>query len=115
MRMWMVPPEQMCRQHMIGEHSEIHMFVGHIRKGRSVKGYLDNNLLEPLSLTDRHEELVLEMRRKGYRHYSSLSLDGVYEELSDAERDHTIDREAAKAALRGRCTECRKLMEEANG
>lgn len=36
MRMWMVPPELMCRQHLLGEHVELHMFVGAINKGTSV-------------------------------------------------------------------------------
>ena len=46
MRMWMVDPRIMCRQHLLGEHVEIHMFVGAISRGKSVKGYLEKGLLE---------------------------------------------------------------------
>ncbi len=32
MRTWMVPPQIMCRQHLLGEHNEIHKFVGAVTK-----------------------------------------------------------------------------------
>ena len=32
MRMWLVPPQLMCDQHLLGEHLEMHMFIGTIRK-----------------------------------------------------------------------------------
>lgn len=44
MRMWMVPPRHMCRKHLLGEHVELHMFVGSIKNGVRVEGYLANNL-----------------------------------------------------------------------
>ena len=65
MRMWMVDPEIMCRQHLFGEHVEHHMFRGSMRKGCRQDGYITNDLLEPLSLDKRHEELVIEMTRRG--------------------------------------------------
>ena len=34
MRQWYVPAECMCRQHLLGEHCEHHMFVGTLKKGR---------------------------------------------------------------------------------
>ena len=33
MRMWLVNPALLCRQHLLGEHVEMHMFAGHILEG----------------------------------------------------------------------------------
>lgn len=46
MRMWMVDVKCLCRKHLLGEHSETHMFTGTIKKGTSILGYLKNGLLE---------------------------------------------------------------------
>ena len=64
MRMWMVNPKIMCRQHLLGEHVEIHMFVGTLSRGKSVKGYLEKGLLEAHNLYWRHEEPVEEIKTK---------------------------------------------------
>ena len=58
MRMWMVNPRIMCRQHLLGEHVEIHMFIGTINRRKSVQGYLEKGLLEIHNLYNRHEDLV---------------------------------------------------------
>jgi hypothetical protein len=72
MRMWMVNPEFMCRKHLLGEHVELHMLVGHINKGRSIDGFIKNNLIEPQFIHQRHDSLVKEMFRRGYKHQSPL-------------------------------------------
>ncbi len=72
MRMWMVDPRRMCRKHLLGEHVEIHMLVGSINKGISLKGYLDEKIIEPRSMLKRHNELAAEMLLRGYKHYSPL-------------------------------------------
>jgi hypothetical protein len=70
--MWMVNPKIMCRQHLLGEHVEIHMFIGTLDKGKKVGGYLDKGLLEVHNLYSRHQELVEEMKFRGYNHSSEL-------------------------------------------
>lgn len=72
MRMWMVDPKVMCRQHLLGEHVETHMFVGTILKGKKLTGYLNNRLLETHNLRERHDELAAEMVRRGMNHKSPL-------------------------------------------
>lgn len=81
MRMWMVDPRIMCKQHLLGEHAEIQMFIGTISRGKSVRGYLEKGLLEVHSLYARHEELVEEMKRRGYNHSS-----GIDEKWKNAEK-----------------------------
>ena len=72
MRQWFLPPRLLCRQHLLGEHLEHHMFVGNIKRGRSVRGYIQKNFLVPRYLSDRHNEIVDEMRCRGYKHKSPL-------------------------------------------
>ena len=113
MRMWMVNPRIMCRQHLLGEHVEIHMFVGTLNRGKTVKGYLEKGLLEVHNMYSRHEELVEEMKRRGYNHCSSMD-----EKWRTVEKLGTIDQDKNLEELLRRCSRCkRKYLEEkhANG
>lgn len=83
MRMWMIDPKIMCRQHLLGEHVEIHMFIATMRRGKSVKGYLQKGLLEVHNLYARHEELVEEMNRRGYNHNSKVDKKWKFTEKSE--------------------------------
>lgn len=73
-RMWMLPPPILCRNHLLGEHKEIHQLVGAIRKGRwkVIKGHARLGQIETRSIAARHEELVQELLRRGYNHHSPL-------------------------------------------
>jgi hypothetical protein len=102
-RMWMVDPKIMCRQHLLGEHVEIHMFAGTLDKNKSVKGYLDKGLLEVHSMYRRHEELVEEMKQRGYRHCSPLD-----EKWKTATKQGTIDRKGNLEELLRRCSRCKQ-------
>lgn len=73
MRMWMVDPEIMCQKHLCGEHLELHMFVGHLKKDKRVDGYLKNNCLEPRSIWERHQAIQKEMEKRGYNHKSPIN------------------------------------------
>lgn len=103
MRMWMVDPKTMCREHLLGEHAEIHMFVGAIDHGSSVRGYLEKDLLEVHSLYSRHEELVKEMKRRNYRHNSEIN-----KKWKQAERLGYIDKHENLKQLINRCPKCRE-------
>jgi len=65
MRMWMVNPALMCRQHLLGEHVELHMLVGTLLRKKSIAGFVDNDLIEVHSVRERHSEVVREMQRRG--------------------------------------------------
>ncbi|KKP77706.1 MAG: hypothetical protein UR73_C0013G0004 [candidate division WS6 bacterium GW2011_GWF1_35_23] len=72
MRMWGVNPELLCNKHLLGEHVEMHMFAGTIAKNISIQGYLDNKLVNPIEINDRHDLLVIEMQKRGMNHQSPL-------------------------------------------
>jgi len=111
MRQWLINPRHMCRQHLLGEHVEIHMMYGTMKQHKNVGGYIENNLLEPSSLRWRHDELVEEMQARGYNHKSPLGDMGeIYVFYNDI-WSKTINRKAAFLELMSRCGECRRRME----
>ena len=72
MRMWNVDPELLCRKHLLGEHVEMHMFVGTLNKNISVKGYVRDGLVEIHKIRERHDLLAKELEKRGYNHKSPL-------------------------------------------
>jgi len=104
MRMWMVNPNIMCRQHLLGEHLELHMFLGTIKKGTSIEGYLKNGLLETHNIQSRHDQLVQEMIKRGYKH--NTPLDCSYNNIVHINIEHNIE------VLKSRCTRCCERIEE---
>ena len=98
----MVNPRIMCRQHLLGEHVEIHMFIGTINRNKSVKGYLQKGLLEVHNLYARHADLVEEMKRRGYNHCSKVN-----EKWKFVEELGAIDREKNVNDLVNRCSKCK--------
>jgi len=86
---------------------EIHMFIGAISHGKSVEGYLEKGFLEVHNLYSRHEELVEEMKRRGYSHSSN-----VEERWKFAEKLGAIDREKSLEELLKRCSRCKSRYYE---
>ena len=104
MRMWCVDTGKMCRQHLLGEHRECHTFMGTFKKGISVDGYIDNGLLDFNQLYNRHEELVKEMEKRGYKHKSPLvELKWPY----DPNNTGSVDVTANEIELHNRCKNCK--------
>ena len=96
----MINPKMMCKRHLLGEHYECHMFAGCLNKGKSLKGYLNNNLFDPASLTKRHDELVEEMGLRGYAHNSPIA--------DYTGEPNPIDVSRSLANLLDRCLDCRR-------
>ena len=109
MRMWLVAPEKMCNQHLLGEHVEMHMFVGSIRKGISMAGYTSAGLVDVTQIKKRHASLVREMKQRGMDHKSPM-LEPMRELLSRfiEPRGH-VDPVASYTELLRRCPQCRAL------
>ena len=78
MRIWDLPPEILCRQHLLGEHRELHGLWNILTLDK--KGYREHPETKRwvgrlAALYSRHEALVAEMHRRGYRHNSPLDRD----------------------------------------
>jgi len=104
MRMWNVTPSIMCRQHLLGEHAETHMFVGAIKRGTSLFGYIHANLFDMATLKERHETLVKEMESRGMLHMSPL------EDITGLSTP--IDTKLSLEDLLERCENCRSRYKE---
>ncbi len=109
MRQWAVDPRILCRQHLMGEHNEHHMFVGSLHRKISINGYIENNLIEPLTLKSRHNELANEMKKREYNHNSPLEFDiEDLDYLPKKIREYELDRDRSFQDLISRCFHCRQ-------
>lgn len=115
-RMWMVPTEIMCNQHLIGCHKEIHQLVGSLRKKHSIDGYIRNNCVEPLSVITRHNAIVEEMIKRGMNHFSPIidnnELTTLLEYLPKEQVNYRVDVEASLKDITTRCGMCHNLAFE---
>lgn len=100
--MWLVDPEIMCRNHLLGEHKELHQLLGHIESGNleSVRGHAERGQVDTSLIVERHEELVEEMDRRGFNHESPVEYD---DDLDVGE----IEVEENLEELIDRCEKCR--------
>ncbi len=105
MRMWLVDPRLMCNQHLLGEHVELHMLVGSIRKGKSLKGFIANGLIDTRLISSRHSSLVSEMEHRGMKHKSPL-------DYIDKLNIGNVDITQSLKELHSRCRLCRATQEK---
>lgn len=76
MRIWDIAPRKLCRNHLLGEHRELHAIWSILTNNK--KGYSRHP--ETLrwkgklaALYSRHEMLSKEMKKRGYSHISNLN------------------------------------------
>lgn len=75
MRIWDVPPNELCRKHLLGEHRELHGLWNIITQDKTGYSKHPETLRwvgKQAALFKRHEVLVKEMARRGYGHHSPL-------------------------------------------
>jgi hypothetical protein len=75
MRIWDIPPEKLCRRHLLGEHAELHGIWTIITEDR--KGYANHPEVlrwrgKLKALYNKHQRIVDELLERGYRHNSPL-------------------------------------------
>ena len=103
--MWNIEPKKMCRQHLLGEHFEIHKLIGNLKNSRTWgKSLTAKGFLEPQNALKRHNKLVCEMRKRNFNHKSPLKIGNV--KLPKGK----IDRKKSLRDLKKRCEECRRLL-----
>jgi xanthine/CO dehydrogenase XdhC/CoxF family maturation factor len=101
--MWLVETKKMCSQHLLGEHVEMHMFVGVIKRGTKIFGYVSGGLVESHRIAQRHQELAEEMTRRGMKHSSPLP-EFTLPEGTGSGSVNVLENEAE---LRRRCQNCK--------
>lgn len=103
MRMWDLDPRWLCKKHLLGEHVEMHMFVGSILKDINITKYITTGLVDPKRIKERHDLLVEEMLAREYNHNSELEQPDVskYANILPC-----IDIKGNMEDLFDRCPEC---------
>jgi hypothetical protein len=106
MRMWGIDTKLMCDRHLLGEHVEMHMFVGCIKKRMSLDGYTKNRLVRIDKIIECHDEIVEEFGRRGFSHKSPIgAFDYDYLTCLGG-----IDISKNLRELEKRCQNCRKRI-----
>ena len=75
MRIWDIPVSRLCRNHLLGEHAELHAIWSIINN--NLKGFSNHPEVmrwrgKLAALYKRHEQQVKEMQKRGYKHNSPL-------------------------------------------
>lgn len=107
MRIWDLPVTELCRAHLLGEHSELHGLWNVLTQGK--RGYAHHpetrrwrGKLRALYL--RHEAQVVELGRRGYRHASMLDASlGIGSPVQDEYVDTPAEQ---RAILRAKGCDC---------
>jgi hypothetical protein len=107
MRIWDVSPSLLCRQHLLGEHRELHGLWRILTEER--QGYAQHPETRRwrgklAALYERHEGLAEEMARRGYRHASPLDRRQAIGPV--AQNDFVDPLEAQFAILRNKGCDC---------
>lgn len=111
MRMWGINPKLLCRQHLLGEHNEIHKHKHNFVKKHSIAKRIHPIVqIEPENMEKRHDELVREMVARGYNHNSPYMQPDL-SHLKPEERYAEIDINVSIQDLTLRCPECSKLIQ----
>ena len=75
MRIWDISPKKLCRNHLLGEHRELHAMwtvITEEKKGYSKHPETLRWVGKLNAMYSRHEDLVEEMINRGYKHKSPL-------------------------------------------
>jgi len=100
-----------CKDHLLGEHFELHKHRHNFIKKHSMNGRLHPMpQIEPSSMESRHNELVEEMLRRGYNHNSPYEQPDISYLGDDA--NIKIDKKVALSLLINKCDKCRKRYYE---
>lgn len=111
----MIDPVLLCMKHLLGEHGEIHKHRHNFVKGHSIKGRIEGNAVEPMSMKRRHDDLEAEIVKRaieaGRKPPCSPFEQPDLSTYSEEYRNYKIDAEAARELLLERCEDCRKRHE----
>lgn len=108
MRIWDLPPSVLCRKHLLGEHRELHAIwtvISQHKKGYSNHPETKRWVGKLKALYRRHDQLVIEMKNRGYNHSSELAKELATGSGYQKEFVHTIAEQ--KNILRIKKCECK--------
>lgn len=107
--MYMIDPRYMCTEHIFDEHRFIHLIRPRFDKKRRIANLIGLiAMVEPLRMAERHEALVVEMTRRGYKHDSPYVMPDIGY-LNSYERSARVNKYASIQKLM-QCPKCRSLI-----
>lgn len=112
--MWMIDPELMCKQHIAGEHRELHALKGSLERTKpkydncekhrkNLTTLAEAGLIELKSLKEKHEELAKHLEN----HDSPIGEIPTMEYLPEEAARAEVDRNKAVRDLIDRPEACR--------
>lgn len=107
MRIWNIDTSKMCRKHLLGEHVELHMMIGSMKKNKSFKKFFEYEIIDLKLIYKRHKELVSEMLRRGYNHKSDIDEMEYNKLLENYEETGSVNISKSISDLSERCSECK--------
>ncbi len=97
----------MCDKHLLGQHIELHMIVGCIKKNKSLRGYLEKGLISLHNISYWHGRIIWEMANRGMNHRSPLK------KFNESKyRMGNVDAKKNLKELASRCLNCRNRISE---
>lgn len=77
MRVWDINPKCLCRKHLLAEHRELHGLWNILTKHKGRGGYSRHPetlrwVGKTRALYERHEALIKEFSKRGYKHHTPL-------------------------------------------
>jgi hypothetical protein len=103
----MVNPEILCNVHLGGEYCEFYKHRWTFERKFRKDGYIKNNCLEPKSMQARHDELVIERRKRGLKAKGTfIAPDISY--LPEWQQNYKVDVKKNLKKLLARCEKCRE-------
>lgn len=110
MRIWDLPVECLCRNHLLAEHRELHAIWSIIvndKRGYSRHPEVMRWRGRLVALWRRHEAQRIEMERRGYAHRSPLDLKAIPRRHRGGEQTVLIDSvDDQRMKLRGKGCPC---------
>jgi len=108
MRIWDISPKRLCRNHLLGEHRELHAIwsiltqnkIGYSKHPETLRW---RGKLKALYL--RHEMLVEDMDKRGYRHRTPLAKELAKGKCRQTE--HVNSRNEQIKILKGKKCDCK--------
>lgn len=109
MRIWDIEPRLLCRQHLLGEHRELHGLWNILTLHNGEGGYSAHPETKRwvgklAALYRRHEDLVVEMNSRGYSHNSPLDAKAAIG--SDTQTTFVDSPERQREILRAKPCDC---------
>ncbi len=107
MRIWDIEPKKLCRQHLLGEHRELHAIWSVLTNNKSGYSRHPETLRwvgKRKALYLRHEKLIREMSARGYSHNSPLDRELATGSSKQIDFVNTIEEQ--KVILNNKVCEC---------